>query len=95
MDDKDHKFEKELAKVHIEATFVATVGSVVALLGITLLVFGLTTNLESNSKIGDQMKLFGYVGGAYSTSGLSMFIIGIVLLIAGRFLIPRKIDKIK
>ena len=95
MDDEHKKFEKELAKIHTESTFVATVGSVFALLGITLLVFGLTATLESVSKNGEQITLYLIAGNVYSSTGALIFFVGLALLLIGWFAIPKKINKIK
>jgi hypothetical protein len=94
MDDKDHEFDKELAKIEIHATFAATAGSIFAALGITLFTFGLVTTLESVSKTGEQITIFLIVGSVYSVTGLLILFMGIGLLVAGTLLIPRKIDKL-
>src|SRR5579885_631584 len=95
MDDERKNFEKTLAKLQVEATFTATIGSVFALLGITLLVFGLTATLDSVSKTGEQITLFLIAGNVYAFTGGVIFFVGLALLLIGWFAIPKKINKMK
>ncbi|MGH2611895.1 MAG: hypothetical protein ACRDFB_02465 [Rhabdochlamydiaceae bacterium] len=90
-----HKFDKELAKVQVIATFVTTIGSVFSASGISLFVLGLATVLDSISKTGGQFSYSQIIGNFYSDFGVVIFIVGIVLLVLGIIFLPRKIDKLQ
>lgn len=89
-----HKFEKELAKINAQLTIATTGGSVFALFGVSLIILGITIGSNAISKTGFENQVLNIISNLYTDVGVGIFIIGIILLIAAQFLIPKKIDKL-
>ncbi|MBI3841782.1 MAG: hypothetical protein HY295_01340 [Thaumarchaeota archaeon] len=93
--DEDHRtFEKELAKLNAYLTIVTTGSSVVAGVGISLLILGITLGSEAISKTGDENRILTTIGTVYSNFGVGMFVIGMIVLVIAILRIPSKIDKL-
>ena len=89
-----HKFEKDLAKINAQLTIATTGGSVFALFGVSLIILGITLGSNSISSTGFVSQVLSILSNMYTSVGIVIFIIGLILLIIAQFLIPKKIDKL-
>lgn len=95
MDRRDRNFEKELAKINAQLTITVTGSSIFAIFGASLIILGATIGSDAITKIGFENKILTIFSSVYSQVGMTIFVIGLSVLLIAQFAIPKKIDKIK
>jgi hypothetical protein len=94
-EDKDPKFQKELAYFQIGATLFATVGSVLIAMGISIFIFSEGINLDAADKKGETYQFFQQLQKNEDVEGKIFMISGAVVLIGGTSVFAYFIRRLK
>lgn len=95
MDDKEIKFQKDIAIAQIGATAVATLGSIIIAIGISMIV--LSTSLSFEGIVEDEAKFqfFQIISANYLNQGILMVLGGLGIFLTSLAVIVAKIRKMK
>ncbi len=91
----DREFQKKLAHLQIGAIAVATFGSVIMAIGISMIVFSMGINLDSIGEESEKFQFYQVLVSSYLYSGTVAIFLGLGLVILALYLIRKKIDKLK
>ena len=91
----DKEFQKELARLQLGATAAATLGSVIMAIGISMIVFSLSVNLDSISEESEKFQFYQGLVTGYLVSGAGAIFGGLGLTILALYFIRKKIDELK
>ena len=95
IDNKNHEFEKKLALLQIAATVVATIGSVVIAMGISLVAFSMSISIDAANEKGEVYKFLRVVEGQSNISGYFLIAFGIIFFFIAIGLIASKVHRMR